>query len=233
MKRELAESMWKMGVSSWRELCPIQRALESLRLSREALRDCRSLRLRCCWTVYDFGIFNYLDIGNHKENLVIWILLCAFAWFSLLKLMIVLIVFKQICCFSFDLPWLFLSFSSSFCNSAGGVMVFFMFIVLALPLNTPQMFAEGLFTLKHSSPSFSFYSPLPCYIFPSLSSNNIFPKDQVEKQFIVCVIYVCVYMYNAHTHAYVVHMYSHRVCIYIYIYIYAKYSRCRIASNAV
>lgn len=100
-------------------------------------------------------------------------------------------------------------------------MVFFMFIVLALPLNTPQMFAEGLFTLNHSSPSFSFYSPLPCYIFPSLSSNNVFPKDQVEKQFIVCVIYVCViyvcvYMYN--THAYVVHMHSHRVCIYICIY---------------
>lgn len=81
-------------------------------------------------------------------------------------------------------------------------MVFFMFIVLALPLNTPQMFAEGLFTLNHSSPSFSFYSPpLPCYIFPSLSSNSIFPKDQVEKQFIVCVIYVCVYMYNTRMRA--------------------------------
>lgn len=53
-------------------------------------------------------------------------------------------------------------------------MVFFMFIVLALPLNTPQMFAEGLFTLKHSSPSFSFY------FFPVTSSLLHLPFTELK-----------------------------------------------------
>lgn len=105
------------------------------------------------------GSFGYLDTGNHKENLVVWILLRAFTWFSLHKLMIVLTVFKQICCFSFDLPLLFPSRSSPCCKLAGQVMVFFMLIVLVLPLNSSQMFAEGCFTLNHSSPPFSFYFP--------------------------------------------------------------------------
>lgn len=109
-------------------------------------------------------------------------------------------------------------------------MVFFMFIVLALPLNNPQMFAKGLFNLNHSSPSFSFYSHLPCYNFPSLSSNDVFHKEQVEKQFTVYI--VCVYMYNTHTHACVVHRHTQRVCIYICMYMHI-YSRCRIAPNAV
>ena len=140
-------------------------------------------------------------------------MLCAFSWFSLHKLMIVLTVFKQICCFSFDLPLLFLSCSSPFCKLAGGVMVFFVLIVLALPLNRPQRFAGQCFTLNHSSPSFSFYFPLPCSNFPSLSSNNISPKDQIVKHFIVYI--ACMYMYNTHMHAYVVYMYTHRVRIYI------------------
>lgn len=157
--------------------------------------------------------FGYLDIGNHKENLRVWILPCAFTWFSQRKLMTVLTVFKQICCFSFDLPLLFLSCSSPFWKLAGRVTVFFMLIVLALPLNSPQMFAEGCLTLNHSSPSFSFYSPLPCSNFPSLSSNNISPKDQVEKHFIAYI--PCMYIYNTHMHACIVYMYTDRVCIYI------------------
>jgi len=89
------------------------------------------------------GSFGYLDIGNNKDNMVVWILLCAFTWFSLHRV-IVLTVFKHICCFSFDLPLLFVSCSSPFCKLAGGVTVFFMLIVLAsLPLNSPQMFVRG------------------------------------------------------------------------------------------
>lgn len=81
------------------------------------------------------------------------------------------------CCFSFDLPLLFLSQASLFWKLAGGEVVFFMLTALALP----QMFAEGCFALKHFSSSFYLHSPSPCSSFPSLTSNNIAPKDQVEK----------------------------------------------------
>lgn len=146
--------------------------------------------------------------------------------------MTVLTVFKQICCFSFDLPLLFLSCSSPFCKLAGGMTLFFMLIVQALPLNSPQVFVEGCFTLNHSSSSFSFYAALPCSNFPSLSSNNISPKDQVDKQFKVYV--ACVYM-HMHIHVCIVYTYTQSMylCIYIYIYmyIYAYIEYCRIAPN--
>lgn len=161
------------------------------------LGDCRTLRIRCCWPVQAFRILWLLGYREPRGDLVVWILLCAFTWFSLHKLMTVLTVCKQIC-FSFDLPLLFLSCSSPFCKLAGGAMVFFMLTVQALPLNSPQIFVEGCFTLNHSSPSFSFYSLLHCSDSPSLSSNNISPKDQVEKQF---TIYIeCMYMYSTRMH---------------------------------
>ena len=144
--------------------------------------------------------------------------------------MIVLTVLKQICCFSFDLPLLFLSCSSPFCKLAKGVMVIFMLIVLALPLNGPQMLAEGCFTLNHFSLSFSFCSSLPCSSFSSLSSINLSPKDQVERQFIVYI--VC--MYNTHVHAQIRCMYMHRLQVYICICIYRvlqNTSKCSIASR--
>lgn len=140
--------------------------------------------------------------------------------------MIVLTVFKQICCFSFDLPLLFPSRSSPCCKLAGQVMVFFMLIVLVLPLNSSQMVAEGCFTLNRSSLPFSFYFPPSCSNFSSLSSNNISPKDQVEKQFIVRV--ACMYMYNPHMHAYVVYMYTHTE----YVFIYARICIDRVLQNS-
>lgn len=96
--------------------------------------------------------------------------------------------------------------------------MFFTLTILALPLNGPQMFAEGCFTLNRSSPSFSFYSSLPCSNFPSLRSNNISPKDQVEKQFIV---------YIACMHSVYVHIQG----VYLSVYLYAYIEYWRIAPN--
>ena len=71
MKQELAESVWKIGVSSLRGVCSRQRALETPRLTREALGTAGSSGLGAAGQHRLSGSFGYLDIGNHKENLVL------------------------------------------------------------------------------------------------------------------------------------------------------------------
>ena len=68
MKQELAEPVWKVA-SSWRGVCSRQGALP--RLTREVLGDCRALRLSAAGQYRLPGSFGYLDVGNHKENLVV------------------------------------------------------------------------------------------------------------------------------------------------------------------
>lgn len=138
-------------------------ALEMPELTRQMLIDCRIFRLRHCCPVEAFRV---LWVTTRR----IWcsescsVLLSDFPYTSC---RLIWQFFKEICCFSFGLPLLFLYCSSPLCKMAGGVTVSFM--LTALCLNSPQQFAEGRLTFSRFFPCFSFYSTLPDSRSPSLN----------------------------------------------------------------